>query len=146
MRDIVELAIGQSLAASFDGDDALYESIAKMRAEIAEVRNEFRDLQLAHGKLENENQSLKLILEHLRVTQRGERGVDGDRGPPGRDGVQGPTGPKGERGERGERGIPAARIVSFETDENALVIYPLMQSGHRGPGIRLRPVLDAYSD
>lgn len=36
------------------------------------------------GALQNENKSLRLILENLRITQRGERGIDGDRGPPGR--------------------------------------------------------------
>jgi hypothetical protein len=35
------------------------------------------------GALNNENVSLKLILENLRITQRGERGIDGDRGPSG---------------------------------------------------------------
>ena len=116
------------------------------RRRIESLESQMAELTLAQGKLVNENQSLRLILENLRITQRGERGVDGDRGPPGRDGAQGPTGPKGERGEKGERGLPAARIVSWENDDNALVVYPLMQSGHRGPGLRLRSTLDAYSD
>ena len=120
--------------------------VADVRSEVAALRREIEALGLAHGKLVNENTALRLILENLRITQRGERGVDGDRGPPGRDGAQGPAGPKGERGERGEKGHPAARITSFENDDNALVIYPIMQSGHRGPGIRLRSALDAYSD
>ena len=150
MRDLVELGIGQALAAVFDGDDAILERVAKLRKEMADAqtaqRNEIAELKLAHGKLVNENQALRLILENLRITQRGERGVDGDRGPPGRDGVQGPVGHRGERGERGERGLPAARIVGWESDDVNLVAYPLMQTGHRGPGLRLRPALDAYSD
>jgi len=87
-----------------------------------------------------------LILENLRITQRGEKGCDGDRGPPGRDGAQGAQGVRGERGEKGERGVPAARIVSWDIDDNALIAYPLLQTGHRGPGLRLRSLLDAYSD
>ena len=145
-RELFEYGVQTSIEASMDGDDFVFERVREMKAEVAAMRNEFRDLQLAHGALKNENQSLRLILENLRITQRGERGVDGDRGPPGRDGAQGPAGPKGERGERGEKGHPAARITSFENDDNALVIYPIMQSGHRGPGIRLRSALDAYSD
>jgi hypothetical protein len=68
--------------------------------------------------------------------------------PAGRGKVEGarPHGGRGERGERGERGVPAARITAWETDENTLVACPLLQTGHRGPGLRLRPVLDAYSD
>ena len=114
--------------------------------ENTSLRKDVEELKLAHGKLVNENQALRLILENLRITQRGERGIDGDRGPPGRDGVQGPTGPAGPQGPKGERGVPAARIVGWECEDNASIVYPLLQTGHRGPGLRLRSVLDAYAD
>ena len=124
----------------------IVESEAKRAAMAADIQTKLGGLENTIGALKNENTALRLILENLRIRERGERGESGERGPPGRDGAQGPAGPKGERGERGERGLPAAKIVSFENDDNALVIYPIMQSGHRGPGIRLRSALDAYSD
>jgi hypothetical protein len=146
MRDIFEIAVHSAIEIGLDGDDNLLSRMRAVRAEVAEVRNEFRDLQLAHGKLQNENQSLRLILENLRITQRGERGVDGDRGPPGRDGVQGPAGPRGERGGRGERGLPAARTTSWEVDETKFIAYPVLQTGARGPGLHLREMLIAFAD
>jgi hypothetical protein len=139
MHDDLLLVTDALQAVVTAGADAQERTAARLADMEARFENRI-------AALTNENTALRQILESLRITQRGERGVDGDRGPPGRDGVQGPVGPKGERGERGERGVPAARIVSWEADENALVIYPLMQSGHRGAGIRMRPVLDAYSD
>jgi hypothetical protein len=88
-------AIGMVIAE--ETDDLRREVQGKLAAPA--LAHEIEELKLAIGALKNENQSLRLILENLRITQRGERGVDGDRGPPGRDGVQGPVGPKGERGE-----------------------------------------------
>ena len=85
---------------------------------LARLRSELEALKLAHGKLVNENQSLRLILENLRITQRGERGVDGDRGPPGRDGRNG-VGAQGPRGEPGPPGRPAPTIVAWRLDEQA---------------------------
>jgi Collagen triple helix repeat (20 copies) len=103
-------------------------------------------LETAHAKLINENTALRLILENLRITQRGERGVDGDRGAPGaagRDGLQGPIGPKGEPGPRG---LDAPKIVSFEVDDAAFVAYPLLSTGHKGPGLHLRGMFEAYNE
>jgi hypothetical protein len=96
------------------------------------------------GALKNENQNLRLILENLRVTQRGERGVDGDRGAPGaagRDGLQGPIGPAGPVGPKG---IDAPRIVSWEIDDAAFVAWPLLSTGHKGPALYLRGMFESY--
>lgn len=127
--------------------DAVKEEVSKPVNEVlGEIWAEFDKLKNTIGKLQNENQSLRLILENLRVTQRGERGIDGDRGPPGRDGVQGPQGARGERGEKGERGVPAARITAWEVDETKFVAYPVLQTGARGPGLHLKELLVAFAD
>jgi hypothetical protein len=102
-------------------------------------------LENAHAKLVNENTALRLILENLRVTQRGERGVDGDRGAPGvagRDGLQGPIGPAGPIGPKG---LDAPRIVSWEIEDSAFVAYPLLSNGHKGPGLHLRGMFEVYN-
>jgi hypothetical protein len=115
---------------------------------IEDVRRHFANklasLENAHAKLVNENTALRLILENLRVTQRGERGVDGDRGAPGaagRDGLQGPVGP---RGEQGPRGHDAPRIVAWEINDTEFVAYPLLSTGHKGPGLHLRGMFEVY--
>ena len=107
--------------------------------EIAELRNTI-------GAMQNETTSLRLILENLRLREKGEKGCDGDRGPPGvagRDGLQGPIGP---RGERGERGLPAARIVSWDTDLVRLAVTPLLSNGNRSATLPLRELLIAFAD
>ena len=134
---------GNAMKIALEGDDDLYR---EMKAQAVETRREIEALKLAHGKLVNENQSLRLILENLRITQRGERGVDGDRGPPGRDGVQGPTGPRGEPGERGERGLPAARIVSWDADLARFTVTPLLSNGNKAATLPLRELLTAFAD
>jgi hypothetical protein len=94
--------------------------------------------------LQNENKSLRLILENLRVTQRGERGIDGDRGAPGvagRDGLGGPIGPAGPVGPKG---LDAPRIVSWEIDDAAFVAWPLLSTGHKGPALYLRALFESY--
>jgi hypothetical protein len=121
------------------------ESDALVGGRLRELRGQVAELKLAHGKLVNENTALRLILENLRVTQRGERGVDGDRGPPGRDGRDG-VGQIGPRGERGPRGEPAARIVSWEIADSDFVAYPLLSTGDRGPGLHLRGMFEVYNE
>ena len=124
----------------------IVESEAKRAAMAADIQTKLGGLENTIGALKNENTALRLILENLRIRERGERGESGERGPPGRDGAQGPTGPKGERGERGERGLPAAKLVSWDVDEARLVATPLMSNGARGPGLRLKGVFEAFSD
>jgi hypothetical protein len=97
------------------------------------------------GKLQNENQALKLILENLRITQRGELGIDGDRGPPGRDGRDG-EGKIGPAGPVGPKGLDAPRIVSWEISDSDFVAYPLLSTGHKGPGLDLRGLFEAFSE
>jgi hypothetical protein len=115
---------------------------------IEDVRRSFErkiaGLENAHAKLVNENTALRLILENLRVTQRGERGVDGDRGAPGvagRDGLQGPIGPQGPVGPRGE---PAPRIVDWAIDDDRFIATPRMSDGSQGPTLSLLGLFSAY--
>ena len=90
--------------------------------EIAELKNTI-------GAMQNETTALKLILEGLRIRERGEQDRDGDRGPPGvagRDGLQGPIGPAGPQGERG---LPTPKIVSWEPDFVKFTATPLLSNG-----------------
>jgi hypothetical protein len=87
------------------------------------LKSKFDALENTIGALKNENQSLRLILENLRITQRGERGVDGDRGPPGRDGRDG-VGQIGPQGPQCERGPPAAMIAAWSRALNSFNLFP----------------------
>jgi hypothetical protein len=117
------------------------ETQARVAAKFAEVRAEFGNQVTA---LRNENTALRLILENLRVTQRGERGIDGDRGPPGaagRDGLQGPIGP---RGERGEQGPSAPMIAAWEPRPEQFQVTPVFSDGSRGVPLNFRPLFEQY--
>jgi hypothetical protein len=114
-------------------------------SDLAATHDEFRELQLALGALKNENQSLRLILENLRVTQRGERGIDGDRGPPGRDGRDG-EGRIGPRGERGEQGKAAPTIVAWALDDAAFSATPILGDGGTAATLRLRGMFESFND
>jgi Collagen triple helix repeat (20 copies) len=94
--------------------------------------------------LQNENNALRLILENLRITQRGERGIDGDRGPPGRDGLQGPIGPVGQTGARGSRGQPGDRIVSWRLAPDEFLAFPIAETGKELPPLNLMPFFTEY--
>jgi hypothetical protein len=105
-----------------------------------QIKRKFGELENAIGALKNENQSLRLILENLRITQRGERGVDGDRGPPGRDGV-GQIGPAGPQGPRGDA---ASAICGWEPRVEQFQLIPIYASGERGPPASLRSFFEMY--
>jgi hypothetical protein len=93
--------------------------------------------------LKNENHSLRIILENLRITQRGERGIDGDRGPPGRDGRDG-VGQLGPRGEKGEPGKAAAKITAWTINGDEFTATPVMSDGSAGATLYLRGLFEAY--
>lgn len=115
--------------------------IETMRAHFA---GKLAGLENTIGALKNENQALRLILENLRITQRGERGLDGDRGPPGaagRDGLQGQIGP---RGEPGERGRPAAKITAWTIADDEFTATPVMSDGGAGATLYLRGLFESY--
>ena len=132
--------------ATCDAAASMTEGVHQKASEgLARLRSELEALKLAHGKLVNENQSLRLILENLRITQRGERGVDGDRGPPGRDGRDG-VGAQGPRGEPGPPGRPAPTIVAWRLDEQAFTATPLMSDGRSGAVLHARPLFEAFAD
>ncbi len=116
----------------------------KFEARIAKLEVENNELKTALIEARHETRELKFVQESMRVAGRGERGVDGARGVPGRDLIT--PGPRGEQGPRGERGLPAPKIVSWEIADVALAAYPRLSTGHRGPGLHMRPLLDAYSD
>ena len=96
-------------------------------------------------KLQNENTALRLILENLRIRERGERGIDGDRGPPGRDGQQGPIGPVGQTGARGSRGQPGDRIVSWRLAPDEFLAFPISETGKELPPLNLMPFFAEYN-
>jgi hypothetical protein len=106
-----------------------------------EIRAQFETKIMA---LQNENTALRLILENLRITQRGERGIDGDRGPPGRDGLQGPIGPVGQTGPRGSRGQPGDRIVSWRLAPDEFLAFPIAETGKELPPLNLMPFFTEY--
>jgi hypothetical protein len=122
--------------------EAMDQAFGRAETKLAEMQGRF-DNEI--GALRNENQSLRLILEHLRITERGERGCDGDRGAPGvagRDGV----GLAGPAGPRGERGLPAARIVSWDTDLVRFTVTPLLSNGNKAATLPLKELLVAFAD
>jgi hypothetical protein len=136
MRD--DLAMAMDVIR--DIAEALVEAQDRAKAKFDTMQASF-DNQI--GALKNENQALRLILENLRITQRGERGIDGDRGPPGRDGRDG-VGQIGPRGERGERGKPAVAVVEWRPDPEAFTVQALLSDGTTGPMIALRSLFEAY--
>lgn len=146
-RHLFEDVIQFQLETSFEDGDVLRARLRDVHKEIADLkavhRNELAELKLALTEARCEVREMRAIQESARTLSRGERGEIGPRGTPG---PQGPTGPQGIRGEKGERGVPAARIVGWECEDNASIVYPLLQTGHRGPGLRLRSILDAYAD
>ena len=93
------------------------------------------------GALQNENKNLRLILENLRITQRGERGIDGDRGPPGRDGRDGAQGPAGPKGSRGQRGFER---TGWLINEAEYCITPLYYDNSQGPTVNLRGLFEQF--
>lgn len=119
---------------------------SEAQAALAAQAQEIAKLKLTIGAMKNETTSLRLILENLRLREKGEQGREGDRGPPGaagRDGLQGPIGPVGPRGEKG---LPAARIVSWETDHVRFTATPLLSNGSKSAPLPLRELLIAFAD
>ncbi len=136
MRD--DLAMAMDVIR--DIAEALVEAQDRAKAKFDTMQASF-DNQVA--ALKNENQALRLILENLRITQRGERGIDGDRGPPGRDGRDG-VGQIGPRGERGERGKAAAKITAWTINSDEFTATPVMSDGSDGATLHLRGLYEAY--
>lgn len=150
LDDGIDPAPSEALFAEYN-DPAIglvAESNALILGLIEDVRRSFErkiaGLENAHAKLVNENSALRLILENLRVTQRGERGIDGDRGPPGRDGRDG-EGKIGPQGPAGPKGAAAPRIAAWEIDDSGFVAYPVLSNGHKGPGLHLRGMFETYN-
>ena len=129
---------------------ALVADISALLVQLIEDQRRHFESKLADlgntiGALKNENQNLRLILENLRITQRGERGVDGDRGPPGRDGRDG-EGRIGPRGERGERGLPAPTIAAWAIDAERFVATPILSNGNTGAALHLQSLFETYDE
>ena len=127
-------ALGAVVAALNDGQDRIATKFADMEARFSN--------QIA--ALKTESAGLRLILENLRVTQRGERGVDGDRGPPGRDGRDG-EGRVGPAGPVGPKGSDAARIIAWEISDAEFVAWPLLSTGQKGAALHLRGMFETYN-
>ena len=115
------------------------EQQTRVQAKFDEIRAQFENKVAA---LKNENQSLRLILENLRITQRGERGNDGDRGPPGQDGRDGSVGPPGPKGSRGQRGF---ETTGWLINEAEYCITPLFYDNSQGPTLNLRGLFEQFN-
>ena len=114
---------------------SLAKAIREIRGEIADAqtaqRSEIEALKLAHGKLVNENQALRLVLENLRV-HSATKGAS--------TAIEGRLEEMAFKVQLGlaasvanvARSLPAARIVSWEIDDNALVAYPLLRADIEG--------------
>jgi hypothetical protein len=134
--DILDIAI----RATFDGDDNLYGLIVALRGQVSELKLENARARALVAELKSQVSELAFVSERLRVEARGPAG---ERGPLGRDG---PPGPRGETGRRGERGEAAPAIVAWEIDDSAFVAYPLLSTGHKGPGLHLRGMFEVYNE
>lgn len=130
------------LALISEGHAALFDAVEQLQEQ---VQQKIASLETQLGAMKNENTSLRLILENLRITQRGERGIDGDRGPPGRDGQQGPIGPVGQTGARGSRGQPGDRIVAWRLSPEEFLAYPIAETGKELPPLNLMPFFTEYN-
>ena len=130
-----------ALAATFDGDEAIFENIKKHRSEIAEIKAAHREaiaeLKLTITELRCEVSQMRAIQENARTLSRGEAGVAGPRGIPGPPG-EGRVGPAGPRGE------PAPIISAWEARPDAFMLVPRHSDGSQGPPIFLREIFAAY--
>jgi hypothetical protein len=125
------------VALTAEAIDLLSGALARTKTEL-ELRLAGMETQL--GAVKNENTALRLILENLRVTQKGERGDRGDRGPPGADGATGPPGAKGSPGAPGR----GPRITAWVTHAETYEITPLFDDGTRGATMTMRPLFEKY--
>jgi hypothetical protein len=62
----------------------------------------------------------------------------------GRTGKPGPKGERGEPGLRGERGPPGLNIESWKLEPERYLLTPILQGGHEGPPVNLRPFFAQY--
>jgi hypothetical protein len=136
-EDILETA----LAGVFDGDEAVFKCVTKLRERVSELegthRNELAELRLALTEARCEIREMKAIQENARTLSRGEQGVAGPRGIPGPPGEArvGPAGPRGE---------PAPMIAAWEPDAARFVLTPVHSDGSRGVPQNLRSLFEAY--
>jgi hypothetical protein len=130
------------LTALFDGADALFDHIKKLRAELVELwgarREEAAELRATIAELWSELSQMRSIQEASRVASRGEEGREGPRGIPG------PIGPRGERGKAGEPGAPAREVVAWDIDVDRFAVIPVFSDGSRGVPINLRGLFETY--
>ena len=146
LRDIVELGVGQALAAVFDGDDAIFDRVREVRAEVVRAHGVIRELQLERerdratvAEMRAKLGELDFVVERLKVENRGPPGVAGPRGRDGADGARGP------RGERGGMGPAGPRIIGFETDgRESFTAWPLGSDGRKGATLHLRGMFESY--
>jgi hypothetical protein len=135
---LLDVVGGALLEVHNDGVDELNDLQDRLARKFGELENTI-------GKLQNENQALRLILENLRITQRGERGIDGDRGPPGRDGRDG-EGRIGPAGPRGDRGKDAPAICAWALDDANFSATPILSDGGNGAVLHLRGMFESFND
>ena len=145
MRDVVELGVGQALAAVFEGDDAIFDRVREVRAEVVRAHGVIRELQLERerdraslAEMRSKLAELDFVVERLKVENRGPPGVAGPRGRDGADGARGP------RGERGGMGPAGPRIIGFETDDESFTAWPLGSDGRKGATLHLRGMFESY--
>jgi hypothetical protein len=64
----------------------------------------------------------------------------------GRVGKPGIRGERGEQGLRGERGPTGLNIESWKLEPERYLLTPILQGGHEGPPVNLRPFFAQYHD
>jgi hypothetical protein len=138
MRDLFQLAIATAIEVAFDGDDAIRERIAGLKAKITELETEHARARALTAEFKSKLHEVDFIVERLRIEGRGPPGVAGPRGVDGRDGA------RGERGAEGKPGKPGPRPVSWDIDAEAFAVTPLMSDGRRGPTLHLRALFESY--
>jgi hypothetical protein len=133
-------ALEAALAATLDGDNAVYKSAKKRDADLTK---QIETLKAELIETKHQVRELLLVQESMRIANRSERGCDGARGVPGRDGLQGPIGPRGERGDTGKA---APTIVSWAIDDAAFSATPILSDGGNGAVLHLRGMFEEFNE
>jgi hypothetical protein len=129
--------------ATIDGDNALFECIKKLRADISELRLENARMAAKLAEATSKVSELSFVSERLRVEARGPAGERGERG---RDGADGRRGEPGLRGERGEPGKAAPTIAGWSVDTDNFTAVAILSDGQTSGLLRLRPLFEAFAD
>ena len=128
---VVYLAINAVVSIAYAIEKTLKEKSPR-RARSAEIQLENAQLKAALAEIKA-NRTSTIILERLKIENKGPPGPKGERGRDGRDG----KGLMGPRGEPGPRGLPAPMIVGWRIDSDRYLVTPQYGDGSSGPPLNL---------